>query len=111
MGSYPLPLDVEKTSFMAASLRAGRYRSAEPYFHRAKIEHIRKLNVSPGPAVLDAIRQYSRAAERGTGPSKLKDAILLRDIEASIFKPTLEESQTGDSNDALWPAGLVVLGS
>ena len=63
----PMTLDVEKVGFMAASLRAGRYRSAEPYINRARIEHIRRFDKSPGPAVLEAIRQYARTEERGTG--------------------------------------------
>ena len=107
----PMPLDVEKVGFMAASLRAGRYRSAEPYFNRARIEHIRRFDKSPGPAVLDAIRQYARAVERGTGPSRLKDALQLQEIEDYIELPTATELYTGDMQEALWPAGLVVLGS
>ena len=80
----PLPMTPPKVRCMAAALRAGRYRSAEPYFHRAKLEHVRFYDASPGPAVVDAIRQYSRAVERRTGPSKLKDALQLEQLGAAL---------------------------
>ena len=84
----PIPLNVEKVGFRAASLRADRYRSAEPYFNRARTEHIRRFDKSPGPAELDAIRQYARALERGTGPSRVNDALQLQNIEDYIELPT-----------------------
>ena len=61
--------------------------------------------------MLDAIRQYARALERSTGPSRVKDALQLQEIEDYIELPTATELYTGDTQEALWPAGLVVLGS
>ena len=110
-GESPLPITPGKVKMVAASLRAGRYRSAEPYFHRARMEQIRKLHITPDAATLDAMRRYARAVARGVGPSKLKDAIPLELLADVMAPPPIEEISNRPPGDCIWPAALFGLGS
>ena len=96
-GEPPIPLTADKIRKAAAAFRAGGYRSADPYFARAKAEHIRQLDRQLGPATEDALRRYSRAVERGRGPSAQKDVFQVEKIEAkNIPKPgEVEELESG----------------
>ena len=109
------PFTASKVKKVAASLRAGRYRSAEPYFHRARMEQIRRLEKPPDVATIDAMKRYARAVARGVGPLKLKDAIDMELVaDHASFPPqppTIEEIAVGHPNACVWPAGLFVLGS
>lgn len=110
-GEEPLPMTPGKVRQMAAALRAGRYRSAEPYFHRARVEHIMAYDKLPGPSVLDAIRQYTRTVERGAGPAKLKEALPLELGEHEFAPPDAAHAVVGPRDEALWPGALVCLGA
>ena len=95
---------------VAAALRAGGYRNAEPYFYRAKVEHIRQFDCIPGPAALEALKRYARAVARGVGPSRLKDAILLELLANHLEPPALETLQFLHGNKCIWPEAFFVLG-
>ena len=108
-GEPPIPLTADKIRKAAAAFRAGGYRSADPYFARAKAEHIRQLDRQLGPATEDALRRYSRAVERGRGPSAQKDAFQVEKIEAkNIPKPS--EVEELDSGKPIWPEAMVLMG-
>ena len=113
-GHEPLPLDPEKVRLAAAAFRAGGYRSAEPYFLRAKAEHIRTYDRDIGPATEDAIKRYSRAVERGVGPTNVKDGFMLERISAPTLDPDDIATRFCESlseTEAVWPEALVILGS
>ena len=110
-GEEPLPLNVERVKMFAASMRVGGYRSAEPYMIRARTEHVRRYDQVPGPAVMEAIKRYSRAVERGVGPTKLKDSILLEDTSISMHKPSTQNIQGLDAQASVWPGALFCMGA
>ena len=56
--------------------------------------YTRRFDKSPGPAVLDAIRQHASSLKRGTGPSRVKDSLQLQKIEDDIELPTAKDART-----------------
>ena len=110
-GQPPLPLNPAKVKMVAASLRAGRYRNAEPYFHRARVQHLRTLEQAPDAATLDAMKRYARAVARGVGPSKLKDALPLEMLTDITKPPEVDKVKALPQNACAWPAAMFILGS
>ena len=78
------PLDTENTRFMAASLKAGGYKSAGVYF-QAIMGHQQRILKTPIPPIVKlGIKDYIRSIQRGLGVSQLKDsfnALLVGSIE------------------------------
>ena len=78
------PLDTENTRFMAASLKAGGYKSAGVYF-QAIMGHQQRILKTPIPPIVKmGIKDYIRSIQRGLGVSQLKDsfnALLVGGIE------------------------------
>ena len=110
-GQPPLPLTPNKVKMVAASLRAGRYRSAEPYFHRARMEQLRSMQKPADAATLDAMKRYARAIARGIGTSKLKDSIQLELLADHTHPPKTEAISLLAPTACTWPMGLFILGS
>ena len=81
------PISLDSVSKVAASLRRGRYRSAQNYFDAAVTyqEHFRGESVDP--LLRRALRRYAKAVVRGLAGSKLK-AI----FPAMRLEPLLETS-------------------
>ena len=78
---------------IAASLKAGGYRTPKAYFSRARQEHLRVLLTPVPTAVDDAITMYSIAVERGIGPTVFKDAFVFEKLMGKIASPSLREVQ------------------
>ena len=64
-----LPLTVHKIKALAASLKAGNYRSAALYLSTAKIE-AERAGCHVTPSISRAIADAVRSCERGMGPPK-----------------------------------------
>ena len=66
------PISLDSVRKVAASLRRGRYRSAQNYFDAAVTyqEHFRGESVDP--LLRQALRRYAKAVVRGLAGSKLK---------------------------------------
>ena len=81
------PISLDSVRKVAASLRRGRYRSAQNYFDAAVTyqEHFRGESVDP--LLRRALRRYAKAVARGLAGSKLK-AIL----PAMRLEPLLDTS-------------------
>ena len=76
----PLPLTVRSVNAVAASLRAGGYKSAKLLFSQARQQHVAETRTSVPPEVLLRMSQVERAVERGRGPSKIKDSFFVEDV-------------------------------
>ena len=70
----PWPIDVELVRCLAASFKAGAYRSAQNYFDAAVWFQEAYLHTPVSPLVKKAIRRYVRSATRGLPGANLKDA-------------------------------------
>ena len=68
----PFPLSVESIRCMAASLKAGGYRSSQLYFQSAINYQLRTLHETVHPLLRSLIRDMNRSIKRGLGPSQLK---------------------------------------
>ena len=75
-----LPLTVRSVDAVAASLRAGGYKTAKLLFSQARQEHVAQTHTPVPPEVILRMTQAERAVERGRGPSKLKDSFYVEDI-------------------------------
>jgi len=87
----PLPLSVDLVNKMAASFRAGGYRSTSNYFARAKEQHLQCIGEPVSPRTACAIKQAIRAADRGSLSSQLKES-----FELELFASSA--NQTGETN-------------
>ena len=76
-GLDPLPLTVQLVDKMGAAFKAGRYRSANLYFCRARQEHVDKYKTHLSADVEAAIKHANRSITRGMGPDKPKDSFCL----------------------------------
>ena len=74
------PLTVRSVDAVAASLRAGGYKTAKLLFSQARQEHVAQTHTPVPPEVILRMTQTERAVERGRGPSKLKDSFYVEDI-------------------------------
>ena len=68
----PFPLSVESIRCVAASLKAGGYRSSQLYFQAAINYQLRMLHETVHPLLRSLIRDMNRSIKRGLGPSQLK---------------------------------------
>lgn len=68
----PFPLSVESIRCVAASLKAGGYRSSQLYFQAAINYQLRTLHETVHPLLRSLIRDMNRSIKRGLGPAKLK---------------------------------------
>ena len=68
----PFPLSVESIRCVAASLKAGGYRSSQLYFQSAINYQLRTLHETVHPLIRSLIRDMNRSIKRGLGPSQLK---------------------------------------
>ena len=112
--AQPLPLTVNLVRRMAASLGEGGYRAVEQYFSRARQEHLRSLGEAPSDVVEDAIKMYTRACQRGIGPSEFKDCFRferLAGIRALRAPPSREDIGNVHDDECLWPTAMVVMGT
>ena len=113
-GLQPLPLTVRLVRSLAASLRAGGYRAVKQYYSRARREHLRSLGEAPRELVEDAIKMYTRACQRGIGPSEFKDCFRferLAGTRALRVPPSREDISNVHEDQCLWPAAMVVMGT
>jgi len=76
---------------MAASFRAGGYRSTSNYFARAKEQHLQCIGEPVSPRTSCAIKQAIRAADRGSLSSQLKES-----FELELFASSA--NQTGETH-------------
>jgi len=86
----PLPLSVDLVNKMAASFRAGGYRSTSNYFARAKEQHLQCIGEPVSPRTSCAIKQAIRAADRGALSTQLKES-----FELELFASPA--NQTGET--------------
>ena len=101
----PLPLCPNVVEKVAASFKAGGYRSGKQYFCRARREHIVLQLKCAVPAEVEmAIRDAQRSLERGLGVTSFKDAFRLEDLK-------LPEDPAVASMVALRSSCIVLLGS
>ena len=77
-----MPLTIELVDAVAASLRAGGYRSAAQIFSQASHEHISRMGTNVPPAIRLRVQRCVRATERGRGPSELKDSFIVEDLSS-----------------------------
>ena len=113
-GLQPLPLTMNLVRRIAASMREGGYHAVEQYFSRASQEHLRSLGEAPSDVVEDAIKMYTRACQRGIGPSGFKDCSRferLAGIRALRVPPSREDISNMHDDECLWPAAMVVMGT
>ena len=68
----PFPLSAESIRCVAASLKAGGYRSSRLYFQAAIKYQLRILHDTVHPLLRSLIRDMNRSIKRGLGPSQLK---------------------------------------
>ena len=68
----PFPLSVESIRCVAASLKAGGYRSAQLYFQSAINFQLRVLHEMVHPLLRSLIKDMVRSIKRGLGPASLK---------------------------------------
>ena len=80
----PWPIDVELVRCLAASFKAGAYRSAQNYFDAAVWFQEAYLHTPVSPLVRKAIRRYVRSATRGLPGANLKDAFPLDAVGAAV---------------------------
>ena len=108
-GEDALPVTAAKIRMVAAGLRAGSFRSADPYFLTACVEHLVTYGHRPGPLVAFAAKRFARAVSRGVGPSSLKESFLIEDLVGSMDPP--DKSAPRTPQDALWPCAAACLGA
>ena len=72
-GIAAFPLSVENIRCCAASLKAGRYRSASLYLQAAVNHQLRFLREPVHPLLRSTIKDVVRSIKRGLGPSRLKE--------------------------------------
>ena len=73
-GVQPWPVALECLRAVAASLRAGAYRSAEQYFSAAFMHQERELRTPVDPVVRRAAKGFVRSIRRGLSGSRLKES-------------------------------------
>ena len=73
-GMEPFPITVELVRVMAASFKAGAYRSAQGYFDAARWHQEAYLGSSLDPLVARSIRRHVRSVLRGLPATTLKEA-------------------------------------
>ncbi|CAE7206172.1 unnamed protein product [Symbiodinium natans] len=79
-GIPALPLSRDGIEKVAASFKAGGYRSARQYFARARREHVLQMKAEVPPDVLLCMRDALRSLERGIGGPALKDAFRFEEV-------------------------------
>lgn len=102
-----LPLTLEVTRKVFASLKKGRYRHPQKYFAHARFRHVMTYQAEPSPDVLMAAKSFMRSVTRGMGPSALKDSfdvVVLADVA-----PEMVIQEAGD-DVALCPLSMLVMG-
>ena len=78
-GSRPLPMTPKLCKQVAASLKAGAYRSAANYFSRARQEHIlHGYDIDANLAL--TIRQCARSILRSSGPGVPKKSFFFEEL-------------------------------
>lgn len=65
----PWPISYESLKCFAASLKAGRYRSASLYFHAAFSHQLRVLAIPLADFLKQSAKMFNRAITRGLGAS------------------------------------------
>ena len=79
-GVTPFPVTFESLRCFAASMKAGRYKSATVYFHSIFGHQQRQFAVPVDQFLKGTAKSYARAITRGLGPSTLKDSFDLDDL-------------------------------
>ena len=105
-GKFP-PLDDQNVRAVAASLKRGRYRSAEQYFSAAASFQARRLHSSVPPHIRACMRDCIRSIRRGLGPAALKDSFDLRLLASHVEEGSEFEAFSWDSLPAAVDAVLV----
>ena len=73
-GINPLPITKETVEMIIAGLRQGGYRSVSAFVARAKQIHLMEIGSPICERTEFWIKEFIRSAERGKGPSALKNA-------------------------------------
>ena len=76
----PFPITFESLRCFAASLKAGRYKSATVYFHTIFGHQQRHFAIPVDQFLKGTAKSYARAIARGLGPSSLKDSFDMDDL-------------------------------
>ena len=76
----PFPITFKSLRCFAASLKAGRYKSATVYFHSIFGHQQRHFAIPVDQFLKGAAKSYARAITRGLGPSSLKDSFNMDDL-------------------------------
>ena len=82
-GLPPLPVTPHLVKGVAASLKAGQYKSADQCLSRARQEHLRSCGVALDAATEAAMRDWPLRG-RGAGPQELKDGFRLEALAGQI---------------------------
>ena len=86
----PWPVTYQSMKCFAASLKAGRYRSASLYFQAVLGHQQRALEMPVEDFLKQSVKHFTRAVTRGLGPSHLKDSL---DIQ-SLARVTPQQEPT-----------------
>ena len=78
------PLDHTNIRAVGASLKWGRYRSAERYYSAAATFQSRRLHCAVPAHLRASIRDCIRSIRRGLGPAELKDSFDLMQLGPSV---------------------------
>ncbi len=79
-----LPLTVELVNAVSASLKKGKYRSADQYIGRAIQEHKQLIGEIPMPVQL-AIKDANRSLARGIGTTAFKDSFKVETLRSLVL--------------------------
>ena len=104
----PFPLSVESIRCVAASLKAGGYRSSQLYFQAAINYQLGSIHETVHPLIRSLIRDMNRSIKRGLGPSQLKhgfDPFLITGLIDS------NDSDSFDLNKVSHMTDVIILGT
>ena len=113
-GLDPLPINSTVISAVAASLKAGQYRSGHLYLSTARQMHVERYQSDPGPHVDQCIRDAIRSLQRGIGPGRLKDAFQMEILATNIPIDSAsrdKEIQEYNINDDFQATDILLIGT
>ena len=102
------PLSLESVRCVAASLKAGFYRSPQLYFQAASGYQMRSLGLPVDSLVRGTIKEVVRSVKRGLGPAKLKDSF---DVWKLHFATVSDDEDSFDFSSVEHCTDMVIIGS
>ena len=101
------PLSLESVKCVAASLKAGFYRSPQLYFQAAAGYQMRTLGLPVDSLVRGTIKEVVRSVKRGLGPAKLKDSF---DVWKLQFTTVSDDEDSFDLTSVEHCTDMVIIG-